>query len=213
MAGGRLRKAMIEAIRSNRDRLDALEQSPYTLCEAAPVTLPPCVAIGPKGGCLITPRHAIHAAHYPLRAGDIVTYEWGQRTVVAVSVVTGTDLAVATLDEPADCEPALTLPWDWSVTLRTDRYGERLRRPIRCLGTKGNGEVVEGELRGIGQNYGASGPWGPGDSGQPVWLPLERPVVIGCHHLAGYGPAVHHYWREVARITGADGVAAEEAVW
>jgi len=38
-------------------------------------------------------------------------------------------------------------------------------------------------------------------------------VVIGCHHLAGYGPAVHHYWREVARITGADGVAAEEAVW
>jgi len=77
MAGGRLRQAMIEAIRDNRDRLDALEQTPYTLCEAAPVSLPPCVAIGPKGGCLITARHALHAAHYPLRAGDIVTYEWG----------------------------------------------------------------------------------------------------------------------------------------
>ena len=69
MAGGKLRRAMIAAIRSNRDRIAALEESPYTLCEAAPVALPPCVAIGPKGGCLITCRHALHAAHYPLRAG------------------------------------------------------------------------------------------------------------------------------------------------
>ena len=50
MAGGYLKRKMIDAIRDLRDRVEALEESPYTLCESAPIERPPCVAIGPQIG-------------------------------------------------------------------------------------------------------------------------------------------------------------------
>jgi len=213
MAGGDLKRKMIDAIRDLRDRVEALEESPYTLCEAAPLERPPCVAIGPRGGCLVTPWHAVHAWHYRLTPGDVVTYEWGQRTVVGVAQVGGTDIAIATMDAEADCEPARLLPWDWAVSLRTDRHGEHLRRPIRCLGTRADGTVHEATLRVIGEDWAAPGPWSRGDSGQPVWLPMPEPVLLGCHLYSGYGPAVHHWWREISRVTAELGVVPEEAVW
>jgi len=181
MAGGRLRKAMIEAIRDLRDRVEALEESPYTLCEAAPIERPPCVAIGPRGGCLVTPWHAVHAWHYRLRPGDVVTYEWGQRTVLSVAQVASTDIAIAALDAEADCEPARLLPWDWSVTLRTDRHGKHLRRRLRALTTKAGGSLHETTVSSLGEGFGADpAVIQTGDSGQPVWLPLPEPVLIGC---------------------------------
>lgn len=213
MAGGILKRALIDAIRDLRGRVEALERTPGSVCEAAPVAVPPCVAIGPRGGCLITPRHAVHAWHNPLKPGDTVRYAWGTRTVAGVRNVAGTDIAIATLDADADCEPAAVLPWDWPASLRTDRSGERLKRPVRCFGTRGNGDVAEARLQTIGPNWAAPGPWALGDSGQPVWLPTERPVLVGCHHYRGFGPAVHHHWAAVWRITAADGLVPSEAEW
>jgi hypothetical protein len=214
---GKLRKAMIAAIRSNRDRIAALEEKTRTIperCEEAPATRPLCVAIGPRGGCLITPLHAVYAGHYPLAVGSTIRYEWGERRVVATKLIGQTDVAIATLDSPADCEPARILPWDWANTLKTDRFGKSLRKAVRCLGSKASGEVVQCRLHRLGDTFGAAGPFARGDSGQPVWLPLPEPVLIGCLHRAGSGPAIHHYWRDVilACLNGT-GVAPKEATW
>lgn len=207
MAGGALRRAMIDAIRG----LQAKTENVYDRCEAAPLERPDCVAVGPKGGCLITPLHVVSASHYPV--GPVIRWDWGERRVVARTKITGTDLEVATLDRPATVQPACSLPWDWHLDLRTDRWGSRLRRPLRGLGSKPQGSVVECEVHRLGAAWGARGPFASGDSGQAVWLPLERPILVGCHLYAGHGPGVAHYWEELLKITGRDGYVMDEGVF
>lgn len=208
MAGGALRRAMIDAIRANRERLRTV----YDRCADAPLEHPPAVALGPRGGCLVTPRHALHAWHYRWHVGQHIQYRWGQRTVTAVAQVAGTDIAVATLDEPAPAsvEPMRLLPHDWHLDLRTIRGGGLLRRPILAHGIEADGTLHRVDARSVCPTWAAPGPWQRGDSGQPVWLPLERPILLGCHHYAGYGPSPSHYWRELAML----GVAVEEGeIW
>lgn len=196
--GGALRKAMIAAIRQNRERLRTV----YDRCADATLQHPPAVAIGPRGGCLVTPRHALHAWHYRLTVGDTVRYQWGHRTVASVSQVGQTDLAVATLDEPApeSVRVAAVLPHDWALDLRTIRGGGLLRRPIVAHGIGADGRLHRVEARSVCPTWAAPGPWQRGDSGQPLWLPLEQPILLGCHHYAGYGPSPAHYWRELAML-------------
>lgn len=194
---------MIDAIRALRGKTDTV----YHLCAKAPLQRLPCMAIGPRGGTVITPWHVAYAAHYPLKPGDVVKYDWGEREVAKVSAIGKTDIGIATLKEavPEGVQPAMMLPHDWQLDLRTHRNSGRLRRPIRALGAKGSGEVVEAELFSIDERFGASGPWASGDSGQPVILPLPKPILIGCLLYAGSGPNISHYWDMIPRLTWEEG--------
>ena len=199
MAGGALRQAMLAAIRDNRERI----KTPYDRCADAPLAVPQSVAIGPRGGTLVTRLHALHAAHYPLAAGATIRYQWGERRVVAVDTVPGTDIAIATLDAvvPDEVTPMRMLPHDWRYDLRTDRWGSHLRDPIVAHGTRADGSVHVVSVLAVGERFGAPGPWATGDSGQPVWLPLPEPILVGCHQYAGSGPTPHHHWLELTRRT------------
>ena len=188
----------------------------YDRCESAAATIPGCVALGSRGGCLITPWHSVGAAHYPHTVGATIRYSWGERRVVESETVAGTDIQVYRLDQqaPEAVQPARYLPWDWPRHLPTDRTGQHLRRRLRALTTKAGGSVHETTISSLGENFGADpAAIQTGDSGQPVWLPLPEPVLVGCWQYRGSGPAAHHWWREISRVTAELGVVPEEAVW
>ena len=218
MAGNAIR-AMIEAIRDLQARTTALEErlrNVYDRCESAEATIPGCVALGSRGGCLITPWHSVGAAHYAHSVGATIRYSWGERIVVESETVAGTDIQVYRLDQkaPESVQPACYLPWDWSRHLPTDRTGKHLRRRLRALTTKAGGSLHETTVSSLGEDFGAAADMiQAGDSGQPVWLPLPEPVLIGCWKYRGSGPAAHHWWREISRVTAEMGVAPAEAVW
>ena len=219
---GRLQRLMIDAIRDLRTRVTELEErttTVYDRCEKAELSRPQCVAVGPRGGCLITPRHALHAWHYRHSVGNTVRYEWGERKVVRVQQAGKSDIAIATLDEdaPPEVAPAKFLPWDWDVHLPTDRNGERFRRPIRAFSCSSDGTLRDTTLSSIGENFGAGSYFVvSGDSGQPVWLPLAEPVLVGCWLYRGSGPSVAHYvYNDIMRCTALDDKPAAmlEAEW
>lgn len=206
MADGKLRQAMLEAIRDLRARVEVLEakaETVYDACEKAELALPPCVSFGPRGGCVITRRHALHAWHYRRSVGDTIRYSWGTRKVIDVRQVPGTDIAVATLDADADCEPARRLPWDWERHFPTHHDGARLRRPVVAHAITAVGSLVESKLYSLGSRFGADGTWvRPGDSGQPLWLPTNPVTLIGCWlYAGGSGASVAAHWKELLRVT------------
>jgi len=219
MAAGALQRAMIDAIRDLQARTTAMEErlrTVYDRCESAEATIPDCVALGAKGGCLITPWHAVGAAHYPHPVGATIRYSWGERRVVESETVAGTDIQVYRLDQqaPEAVQPARYLPWDWPRHLPTDRTGQYLRRRLRALTVKAGGSLHETTVSSLGEDFGADpAVIQTGDSGQPVWLPLPEPVLVGCWQYRGSGPAVHHWWREISRVTAEEGVAPAEATW
>lgn len=196
---GRLQRLMIDAIRALRGKTDTV----YDLCAKAPLQRLPCMAIGPRGGTVITPWHVAYAAHYPLQPGSVVKYDWGERKVEKVSIIGKTDIGIATLTEavPESVTPARMLPHDWHLDMRTQRNTGRLRRSIRAIGSRASGEIVEAELMSISEKFGANGPWASGDSGQPVILPLPEPILIGCLLYATSGPTISHYWDMIPRLT------------
>jgi hypothetical protein len=79
---------------------------------------------------------------------------------------------------------------------------------------KVGGGLHETSVLSLGEDFGAAADMiQTGDSGQPVWLPLPEPVLVGCWQYRGSGPSMHHYWREISRVTAEMGVAPAEAVW
>jgi len=106
---------------------------------------------------------------------------------------------------PDAVQPARYLPWDWARHMPTDARGERLRRRLRALGTKAGGSVHESYVSSLGADFagGASHVVG-GDSGQPLWLPMPQPVLIGCWLLAGKGPSVAWHQEAIRRCTVLD---------
>lgn len=210
-------------IRSLQARTTALEErlrTVYDRCESAAATIPDCVALGEYGGCVITPWHALGAWHHRHQVGATIRYRWGERKVARLQKAGDNqcDIAIYTFDQevPESVEPARYLPWDWSRHLPTDALGERLRRPLRALGTKAGGSVHESAVFSLGADFGARASHVVGgDSGQPVWLPLPQPVLIGCWLLAGKGPSVAHYQEDIRRCTVLDEhpAAMLEAEW
>ena len=220
MAAGALQRAMIDAIRDLQARTTAMEErlrTVYDRCESAEATIPDCVALGSRGGCLITPWHAVGAAHYPHPVGATIRYAWGERRVAESETVAGTDIQVYRLDQraPEAVHPARYLPWDWPRHLPTDRTGKYLRRRLRALTVKAGGSLHQTTLSSLGEDFGADpAVIQTGDSGQPVWLPLPEPVLIGCWQYRGSGPSVAAYELSIRRITARELPAVMlEAVW
>ena len=220
MAAGALQRAMIDAIRDLQARTTAMEErlrTVYDRCESAEATIPDCVALVAKGGCLITPWHAVGAAHYPHPVGATIRYAWGERRVAESETVAGTDIQVYRLDQkaPESVQPARYLPWDWPRYLPTDRTGQHLRRRLRALTVKAGGGLHETTVSSLGQSFGAAADMiQTGDSGQPVWLPLPEPVLIGCWQYRGSGASVAAYEFEIRKITARELPAVMmEAVW
>ena len=205
-------QTLIGEIRSLQARATALEErlrTVYDRCESAAATIPDCVALGECGGCVITPWHALGAWHHQHQVGATIRYRWGERRVARLQKAgdNTVDIAVYTFDQevPSFVEPARYLPWDWSRHLPTDALGERLRRPLRALGTKAGGSVHESAVYQLGADYAAEARYVVGgDSGQPVWLPLCQPVLIGCWLFAGKGPSVAYHQEAIRRCTVLD---------
>lgn len=72
-----------------------------------------------RAGTLITPRHTINAAHYPLHNGDTIRFIEANgtvhtRTIVGSKSVTGTDIRINTLDSdlPVSITPCEVSPAD-----------------------------------------------------------------------------------------------------
>jgi hypothetical protein len=198
-----LLRKLIDAVRE----LQRKTTTPYDVCAAAPLVRPACAAKGPRGGTLITPVHVLFARHYPLTPGSKIAYDWGTRTVTETfGVRVGTqevDIGVGLLNEPAPdtVTPARYLPWDWDRDLRTDRWGGNLKTPIRAIGVKPTGQPVECNLLSVKDLIGVSGTWEVGDSGQPIFLPFETPILLCCLLYKNAGPSVAHYWKEINNIT------------
>lgn len=215
-----LKRRMIQAIRS----LQKKTATAYDLCDQAPVARLPQMAIGPRGGTLVTRHHVAFSAHYEFPASHELTFIWGKRTVTEWKAVGNTDIAIGTLDSPApdDVQPCGILPHDWQQDLRVDYTGYQLRRPISAISAKANGSTISATVSSIGQvvserhSFGAAGDWQPGDSGQPVILPLPTPILLGCLLYVGAGHSLAHYWRETMQITVNRGTAimpAETWFW
>jgi len=210
-------------IRSLQARTTALEErlrTVYDRCEQAAATIPDCVALGEYGGCVITPWHALGAWHHQHQVGATIRYRWGERRVARLQKAgdNTVDIAIYTFDQavPDSVEPARYLPWDWARHLPTDARGERLRRPLRALGTKAGGSLHESAVYQLGADYAADARYVVGgDSGQPVWLPLPQPVLIGCWLRAGIGPSVAWHQEAIRRCTVLDEhpAAMLEAEW
>jgi hypothetical protein len=216
-----LKRRMIEAIRDLQARVATLEartERVYDRCEQAEATIPACVALGDKGGIVVTPWHAIGAWHHQHAKGATIRYQWGTRRVARVQQAGNTDIAVYTLDSlvPDEVEPARYLPWDWHRHFPTDVRGERLRRWPRALATKADGSLWDSHVSSLGADFGGGAAHVvKGDSGQPLWLPLAQPVLIGCWLLAGTGPSVAWHQEAIRRCTVLDAnpAAMMEADW
>ncbi len=171
-----------------------------------------------KSGTLITPGHFLHAAHYPLAAGDVVTWIARDGTAVARTIGAvadgvaaeygnaGDELAVAVLtaDVPDSIKWYRILPSDFA-----DYFGssDTVLRPLGIDRPVAYFDQEEKVLIQDADDFGASqytiyfdlptdaarqnyyeGLIG-GDSGHPSMIVIDGELVLlGCHWAALYSP-------------------------
>jgi hypothetical protein len=178
------------------------------------------VATTAKGGALISPEHALFAAHYAPSVGATVTFIDQSltapisRTVLAVAVHPGyeeatyrNDIAVARLSAPVPLPAAKTLPARWRDYI--PYVNSYLRLPLIAFEASGSGQVVSSPLledvteNGFMLNYVDRDPTQlptivSGDSGQPLFLLVNgEAVLIGTFTGSFYGTFLPDEFDEV----------------
>lgn len=206
-------------LRKMIDAIHELQRQTATIAEqslAATPAWPACVSKTPRSGTAITRRQCVYAQHYPLGVGSVLVFGEERRTVVRATHVAG-DIGIAELDEPISAEPMRVLPWDWPRWIPTQRDQQTLKSGLPVVRANQRAEIISDTLSRIG-NQGYFAPRGNtphptpivvGDSGCPVWLSLEVPVLIGCLATRGSCSSLSHDWQRV--LTWAPEV--EEAQW
>lgn len=191
------------------DAIHALQGRTMTITERAAAadrpSWPDCVSNTPRFGTAVSPYHAVFAAHYPLSPGMTLRFGDEERTI-DYTITIGGDLGVASWRRPIAAEPMLMLPWDWRTFLPTRReVGGHLREPIVAWRCNQDGNVWRTPVwkideGGVGIDD-AEGTVLAGDSGGPIWLALEKPVLLGLMSSGSGGSCLQCNFRPLMDAT------------
>jgi hypothetical protein len=198
-----------------------------TNCWAAPIDLTGAsvwnsLGAQTRAGTAITPRHTLHALHYPVTIGTTLRFVAADNSVVTRTVSNvysvpqsegyAKDIQIALLDSdlPASITPFKFLPANaadylpyWSSStipaIGTNQFKSTLCAPCRLVdtqyGTKYSA-LVETDTAPFSHVY---TPIISGDSGCPAFLVVNStPVLIAHWTFAGMGPAHHLLLTEIA---------------
>ena len=172
-----------------------------------------------RAGTAISKRHIVFARHFPLAVGSRIVFVDAEGAVCpcrvqATKSVGNTDIMVGSLDAELtpNIKPAKILPPDYEKHI-----GDIRGLPLVTFDQ--NEKAFLFELGGITTNltYTFGGrrikdkrrdafadKIVVGDSGNPAFLLIgDEPVLAYCLYgggHAGYGPAIHHYQKEVQRV-------------
>jgi hypothetical protein len=105
------------------------------------------------------------------------------------------------------------LPWDWTRFLSVERDGSALKRPLPVWRCNQRGQVVPMRIvRLDGKFYfdsSVNNGIENGDSGSPVFIGLEQPVLIGVTKTRAGGGSLAGNWKAVQTWA----TEVKEAVW
>lgn len=188
------------------DAIHALQAKTATIHELADRQVPEwqaCVSKTPRHGTAVTPFHAVYANHYPLSPGMVLRFGDEERTVTK-TVHIGGDIGVATWRGAISAQPMRVLPWDWITHLPVKRNQAELRKPIQAWRGSQDGTLYRSKVYLIGEGVNITDSEGvirPGDSGSPIFLALDHPVLLGLLGTGSGGSSLSAYWRELADAT------------
>ena len=163
-----------------------------------------------RAGTLVTPRHSINAAHYPLNNGDTMRFVEADgtvhtRTITGSVSITGTDLRINTLDSdlPAAISPCVVCPADWN-----DYAVQNHNNRPACIGLDQQEKALVIDWNGNGSHLNPTDADRlifheskiGGDSGNPAFLILNGVLVLTTvwhYGGAGSGSPVASYITEL----------------
>lgn len=174
-----------------------------------------------RAGTLISRRHIVYAAHYPLAAGTRIVFVDGDGNVCPCNLekskkIAGTDIMIGSLNAEVtpNINPARLLPHDFAkylsgcgagLPIATFNRQEKLfLTAAGAIPTSRSPNAYAHSLipaRKEFQNHRER--IVVGDSGNPAFLLLNgEPVLLYCLHYGGCGagPALHLYAFEIQRI-------------
>ena len=193
------------------DAIHALQLRTATIHELADrrsPAWPASVSRTPRHGTAVTPFHAVYAHHFPLSPGMVLRFGDEERTVTRTTHIGG-DIGVATWRGAISAEPMRVLPWDWTSHIPIKRqvlpHQQELRRPITIWRGSQRGELYKGKCWLIAEGgvsiRDSEGTILHGDSGAPIFLALEQPVLLGLLGTGTGGSNLAMYWRELLDAT------------
>lgn len=174
-----------------------------------------------RAGTLISPRHIVYAAHYPLAIGSRMLFVDEEGRVCPCYLekgkqINGTDIMIGSLNAEVtpNIKPAKLLPDDFHRYLKNcgaglpvatfNRQEKLFLTESIAIKTNKTSRAYVGsripqrkELSGFRESIIV------GDSGNPVFLLLGgEPVLLCCLHFGGCGsgPALHLYAGEIQRV-------------
>lgn len=166
-----------------------------------------------RGQTLVSPRHYIGAAHWPVSVGAVLHFVTSAnavvaRTVTACQVISGTDIIVGVLDSdvPGTIDFARVLPAAWAIKLPTlanfaypcvslDQTQSIYMRELAVLNTSVVCQYPLVESRRSFYKGAISG-----DSGSPCFLIVNNAMVLLCTWLSGgggSGPSLTNYRTQI----------------
>lgn len=171
-----------------------------------------------RGQTLVSPRHYIGAAHWPVSVGTVLHFITSAnvvvaRTVTARQVISGTDITVGVLDSdvPGTIGFARVLPAAWAAKLPTisssfpvpvvklNQAQQALLVDLAALGS-GGFDGVKCQVPTASDRVSFYGRSLTGDSGSPVFAVVNDTMVLLCALYggeAGNGPFVTAYRTEI----------------
>jgi len=195
-----LLRKMIDAIHALQDRTATVHER----AERRVPAWPDSISRTPRHGTLVTPYHCVYAQHYPLSVGSVVRFGDEERAIRKVTSIGG-DIGVAEWKQAVSCQPMQVLPWDWTAHIPVKRNQEELRKPILAWRGSQTGDLYRSLVVRIGAGGTAisesAGVILPGDSGSPLFLALENPVLLGCMATGNGASNLAAYWQELVDAT------------
>ncbi len=177
-----------------------------------------------QGGTLITRRHVLLAHHFsnpstgtPPMIPGITTIEFVAkdntlytRKITKLTRVENTDLLIGTLDSdlPAKINPVQILPADKVKAISPGTpliYSgqDKWANVGECVGSSGPMFAVRTAVPEARNAWSTGGPARIGDSGSPIFLPINGRVALICHFFfANGGPITGNYIVSINAITG-----------
>lgn len=164
-----------------------------------------------RAGTLISKRHIVFAAHFPLWKGVRILFVGNEGDICpcyvgASKIISGTDIQVAALDSEVtpNIHPAKILPEDYGKYLRTSTG-----LPVITFNQSEEALLMETSLilrdriiawpgREDRKNFRKMVVGG--DSGNPAFLLIgNEPILLYCLKtgVCGGGPAIHRYRKEI----------------
>jgi hypothetical protein len=182
------------------DAIHALQARTATIEERSAAwkpSWPAAVSRSPRFGVAIDRFRCVYAAHHPLERGRLVVFGEEERRIKSAKVFEN-DIGIAEWEEPIKTKPMPLLPWDWNRFLAVYRDQWTLKRALPAWRCDQMWNIVPMRITALSSQFYFDRSFGPGvqlgDSGGPVFLWLDEPVLIGVTGTRGGGPSLAHHW-------------------